>query len=57
MSLLKEIPDSATTVEVLNACEELATKGHNVVIKHRGKSIFLRENCVIPNQNLKNEGS
>lgn len=41
MKLIRDLPDSHTTQEVITICEDLQKEGHKVVIEHQGDRILL----------------
>ncbi|MDP2362683.1 MAG: hypothetical protein Q8M94_02815 [Ignavibacteria bacterium] len=52
MKLIRELPDSCTTQEILEVCDALTSAGHSVVIEHRGGMIRLYEESVSEGEGL-----
>jgi len=41
MKLIRELPDTCTTQEVISICEDLQKEGRKVIIEHQGDRIQL----------------
>ncbi|MDP2366588.1 MAG: hypothetical protein Q8M94_22770 [Ignavibacteria bacterium] len=46
MKLIRDLPDTCTTQEIISICDDLAAEGHKVVIEHQGGKIQLYDDSV-----------